>query len=287
MAGLTLWSLYKSYKNKSNTKQRVFNVAHMASFAKSIVINSLNLPTEFFLDRKLLKREWDGFVPQGTLTPEQIGGLRATAKEIAIQLNFILIGMTVAKLVGEWADDDDEATFRNYLINEINNTVNNYRIFQDPLLFVDEQSKMPVLRFFGNAIKVAKLLYNREFGKAGETFFTQLTPTPRTFSKYITEGAVPFLQKDVYDKKPWYVKDPVFMSDEKAAYKEIYAARKEYRAALKEQLMETNPGWTEDKLKYAVNKKMTEVFGKINKNDKREDKYQRALKGYKDKGLIK
>lgn len=288
MAGLTLWSLYKSYKNKSNTKQRVFNVAHMASFAKSIVINSLNLPTEFFLDRKLLKREWDGFVPQGTLTPEQIGGLRATAKEIAIQLNFIFIGMTVAKLVGEWADDDDddEATFRNYLINEINNTVNNYRIFQDPLLFVDEQSKMPVLRFFGNAIKVAKLLYNREFGKAGETFFTQLTPTPRTFSKYITEGAVPFLQKDVYDKKPWYVKDPVFMSDEKAAYKEIYAARKEYRAELKEQLKETNPGWTEDKLKYAVNKKMTEVFGKINKNDKREDKYQRALKGYKDKGLI-
>lgn len=79
----------------------------------------------------------------------------------------------------------------------------------------------------------------------------------------------------------------MFMSNEEAAYKEIYAARKEYRAELKEQLKETNPGWTDDKLKYAVNKRMTEVFGKISKNDKREDKYQRALKGYKDKGLIK
>lgn len=288
MAGLTLWSLYKSFKNKSNTKQRVLNVGHLASFAMSFVINSINLPFEFFLDRKLLKREWDGFVPQGTLTPEQIGGLRATAKEIAIQLNIILIGMTVAKLVGEWVDDDDdEATFRNYIVNEINNTVNNYRIFQDPLLFAEEQSKLPVLRFFGNAMKVAKLLYEKEFGKAGETTFTQLTPVPKTISKYITEGAVPFLQKDVYDKKPWYVKSTMFMSEEKAAYKEIYAARKEYRAELKEQLKEANPGWTDDKLKYAVDNKMTEVFGKISKKDKREDKYQRALKGYKEKGLIK
>ena len=87
MAGLTLWSLYKSFKNKSNTKQRILNVGQMASFAKSVVINSINLPFEFVLDRKLLKREWDGFVPQGTLTPEQIGGIRATAKEIALNMN--------------------------------------------------------------------------------------------------------------------------------------------------------------------------------------------------------
>ena len=288
LAGLTLWSLYKNFKNKENTKQRLLSVSQMASFARSVIINTVNLPTEFLLNRRLLKREWDGFVPQGTLTPEQIGGIRATAKEIAVQLSFIYIGMTISKLIGEWTDDDDddEANFRNYIMNEINNTVNNYRIFQDPLLFVDEQTKLPVLRYFGNVIKMMKSFYNWEFGKGLETFFTQLSPAPRTISKYITEGAVPFLQKDVYDKKPWYIKSPMFMTAEKAAYKEIYAARKEYRAALKEQLQETNPGWTEEKLKYAVNKKMTEVFGKISKSDKREDKYQRALKGYQDKGLM-
>ena len=282
-----LYNIFENYRNKNNRMNNYLSLGESLSFITSVIINSVNFPFEFAFDKRLLKREWDGY-GKTRLTPEMVGGLRATAKEIAVQLNIILIGTIVAKMFKYFDDDDDDMDdqFSNFVINEIHNYLNNYRVFQDPSLLITDQANMAVLRWVKGVGKLTKAMWERDFGGATYTALKDLSAAPRTLVKFVGEGAVPGFNDKIFDKNEWYLKSSLINSKEDLAETEIRNARKSYRDELKASFADKYTNATEAQIKYKVDKEMLQLFGKISKSSKDPMKYQKALKNYKDKGLI-
>lgn len=202
IGGIVTYKLIKNmYGGKQGIQQTAFDIKEMCYFARSIVVGTLNYPLELVGIRKGIKQDLDGY-SNSNLTEEEIGALRACAKEIGVMLSyFALIMLTKALL---WDDDDDSDSpkrrFHNFADNQLNRMINSVAMWQNPKALYDDVSRSSFVMWCDSVGKTVDAIAKGDTDKMMK-YGLKTSPIP----KIVTDPAgSTFFPDREYDAAQWF-----------------------------------------------------------------------------------
>ena len=272
------------YGNKG-IQREANNTMEFVAFAKSIVINTLNYPLEFFNRNKMISQEFgDKIIPgysKTNLSQEEINNLQAIAKELGIKLTFLAVMLLAKKLT--WDDDDDEDSDRrqlhNFLDNQLSRMISSLSNWTNPEALASDVQRMAFLKYLWDVVKLMKSIVTANSdGKLMDNAF-KASPLPRILHK----GTLPWHDEREYENKQWQdrlIKDSNSGGEwsKKKEYEDIRKTKKEeFREKYKSQGLEG------DELDEAVDKDMQLEFPKKKKGESYSSILSRIESGEKGK----
>ena len=228
LGGLVTYKFIKNmYGGNQGIRQEAFNIRELAYFLRSILISTLNFPIQMVnLGGKLgINMKYDGY-SNSNLTQEEIGALRACAKEIATKLGYLSILLLAKGLL--WDDDDDKDSskrkFHNFADNQLSRMIDSVSMFQNPKALASDVSRNSAVMWAESVIKFTTGLTQGEFNTKD---FLKTSPLPSFIQNSLNIGHkgfnLPYENNKEFQANEWYdewIKD--YKSDGE------YSAKKEY-----------------------------------------------------------
>ena len=264
------------YGNKG-IQREANNTMEFVAFAKSIVINTLNYPLEFFNSNKMISQEFgDKIIPgysKTNLSQEEINNLQAVAKELAIKLTFSSVMLLAKKLT--WDDDDDEDSNKrqvhNFIDNQLTRLISSLSNWTNPHALASDIQRFAFLRYLWEIEKLMVSIINMDEDIIDNTL--KVSPLPRILHK----GSLPWEDNIEYENNQWQDK---FIKDINSDGE--YSSKKEYYKKLREKReeLEKSPKlqkYSEKERDKEISRIIYKEFGK--KNEK--NTYTELLNNYK------
>lgn len=140
-----------------------------------------------------------GFANTG-LTPEEVGAIKATARELAVALNVLAVKVAALALLHP-DDDEDEKTrlvqFSNYVQNFTTRMITSISIWTDPSTILSDHTNIAFVTQLHNMMLLMTQITSGDYGKAGKT--TKKLIAPKIIKDLMSEN--PFLTAEYnYDE---------------------------------------------------------------------------------------
>lgn len=278
----------KTIKNVStNTIVRdITNIQEITNFLQAVTLETLNMPSRLASSIPGVKhlRFDDKTYRKTNLRPEDVGAVKALARELAIMLSMLGIKLAMGALLYDEEDDKDsfDRKFHNMVQNQLSRSITTLQIYTDPQAITNDASNFVLSRTLTSvASTMDALLHDNDPQKAGGYFLESLA-IPSAVTKLVKDGDTPLEHKKNYDfinfnmtklDKPLkWASTKIEVSEEQAAKKEVREIRKEAKEKLKEEF----PNKDEKFYK----KKLDRMFPPKKKNQSYKvtlDKYKKRL----------
>ena len=228
ISGLVAYKFIKNmYGGNQGIRKEAFNIRELAYFLRSTLISTLNFPLQMVnLGGKLgINMKYDGY-SNSNLSEEEIGALRACAKEIANKLGYLAILLLAKGLL--WDDDDDEESsrrkFHNFADNQISRMIDSVSLFQNPKALASDVSRNSAVMWAESVIKFTTGLTQGEFSTKD---FIKTSPLPSVIQNSLNIGHkgfnMPYENNKEFAASEWYDE---WIKDYKSEGE--YSAKKEY-----------------------------------------------------------
>lgn len=227
ISGLVAYKFIKNmYGGNQGIRKEAFNIRELAYFLRSTLISTLNFPLQMVnLGGKLgINMKYDGY-SNSNLSEEEIGALRACAKEIATKLGYLAILLLAKGLL--WDDDDDESSrrkFHNFADNQISRMIDSVSMFQNPKALASDVSRNSAVMWAESVIKFTTGLTQGEFNTKE---FVKTSPLPSVIQNSLNIGHkgfnMPYENNKEFAASEWYDE---WIKDYKSEGE--YSAKKEY-----------------------------------------------------------
>lgn len=228
ISGLVAYKFIKNmYGGNQGIRKEAFNIRELAYFLRSTLISTLNFPLQMVnLGGKLgINMKYDGY-SNSNLSEEEIGALRACAKEIATKLGYLAILLLAKGLL--WDDDDDEDSskrkFHNFTDNQISRMIDSVSMFQNPKALASDVSRNSAVMWAESVIKFTTGLTQGEFNTKE---FVKTSPLPSVIQNSLNIGHkgfnMPYENNKEFAASEWYDE---WIKDYKSEGE--YSAKKEY-----------------------------------------------------------
>lgn len=254
-------------------------------FFRSILVETLNYPMRMantsYRPGDVVEKLTGGEVYSKTnLSDEQIGSLRAMARELAIMLTWLSIKLAMGALLYDDDDDKDSpARMRyNFVQNQLSRFITTLNSWGNPHALVEDNSRIAALSYLGSLWKFLDTTILDTDMKNIPKAALDITPIPRIITKPL-QGQAPWEDKTNYDNDPninlkgltptlkWtetLYKD-WDTEGEYTAKKEYNDTRNERRDEIKKDLM-SKYGSNKNVIKAIADIKMEQEFGKKQKD---------------------
>lgn len=230
LGGIVAYKFIKNmYGGNKGIRQEAFNIRELAYFLRSTLISTLNFPIQLVnLGGKIgINMKYDGY-SNSNLSEEEIGALRACAKEIATKLGYLSILLLAKGLL--WDDDDDEESpkrkFHNFADNQISRMIDSVSMFQNPKALASDASRNAAVMWTESVIKFTTGLTQGEFNTKE---FVKTSPLPSLIQNSLNVGHegfnMPYENNKEFAASEWYDE---WTKDYKSEGE--YSAKKEYTA---------------------------------------------------------
>lgn len=230
LGGIVAYKFIKNmYGGNKGIRQEAFNIRELAYFLRSTLISTLNFPIQLVnLGGKIgINMKYDGY-SNSNLSEEEIGALRACAKEIATKLGYLSILLLAKGLL--WDDDDDEESpkrkFHNFADNQISRMIDSVSMFQNPKSLASDASRNAAVMWTESVIKFTTSLTQGEFNTKE---FVKTSPLPSLIQNSLNIGHegfnMPYENNKEFAASEWYDE---WTKDYKSGGE--YSAKKEYTA---------------------------------------------------------
>lgn len=230
LGGIVAYKFIKNmYGGNKGIRQEAFNIRELAYFLRSTLISTLNFPIQLVnLGGKIgINMKYDGY-SNSNLSEEEIGALRACAKEIATKLGYLSILLLAKGLL--WDDDDDEESpkrkFHNFADNQISRMIDSVSMFQNPKALASDASRNAAVMWTESVIKFTTGLTQGEFNTKE---FVKTSPLPSLIQNSLNIGHegfnMPYENNKEFAASEWYDE---WTKDYKSGGE--YSAKKEYTA---------------------------------------------------------
>lgn len=252
--------LMNRYNNPQQKMDNLKNIKAGIGFLISYLENTIKYPFALVNQshRGFLQKRFDGLDKLG-LSQEELGGIRATAKELAIKTAWLAIGNTICMSLLALADGDDDEKEKwmrryNFMSNQIDKITNSISFWHNPTTVYDEVTKLAGINYLKQAQKAVESLIKLEEPTTIIHNFSKITPLP----SILTKGTMPLEDERKFSRSNWIsdLAENIATGGESGAKKDLKELRKEYKKQLEEK------GYSEKRInkelrKYEKKKGMT------------------------------
>lgn len=260
-------------------------------FMKEILIQSMNLPMKMTYTKgnldSIIKNQRLDHNKNSNLSEDEARALKGMAQEVAIMLTQLVTLIMLKSLL--WDNDDDEEDHRrqlhNFIDNQANRSIGNMTNWSNPSKFIEENSKLAMLRYLadiGKLLKHTHDYYVKEKGTATDLLFDftkvqPIIPIPNSLSKGVLKNEYPGLDKKEYQGSQWF--DDYVKGSEYMANKVLKNRRSEFKQEYEEMLRQKYEGKDieEDKLDKLIDKKTRRRMNKKDIQKKKNETAEEAL----------
>lgn len=273
--------VYGKYVYKeTDVTDHLLDIGVTIGFMKEVLVQSINIPAKVLYSTKNL----DEVVPNKRLTNSglsdtELASLRGMAQETAVMITQLLMLILLKSLL--WDEDDDKDDTRrqlhNFIDNQGNRSINSLLTWSNPKTFVDDNSKLAMLRYIGDVEKLIKSVkdYNgKSHGSLTDVTYnlSKVQPfvaIPNSVNKGLFKGEVPGLDKKEYQSSQWF--DDYIKGEEWRSERTLKNKRSKFKEEYEELLRQQYEGKDvdEDKLDKVIDKK---VRKRMNAYDVRKKK---------------
>lgn len=264
----------------------ITNIKEITNFLHAVTLETLNMPSRLVSSIPGVKhaRIKDNSYRNTNLGPQDVGAVKALARELAIMLTMLSLKLALGAMLYDEDDEDDSFNrkFHNMVQNQISRSITTLQIYTDPQTITNDASNFVLARTLQSVANTMEaIVYHNDPEKASGYFLESLA-IPSAVTKLVKDGDTPLEHKKNYDfinfnmsklpKAMKWASTKIEVSDEQAAKKEIRTIRKEYTEKLKEQYPNKDS-------KY-IKKKLNQMFPPKKKGQSYEvtlKKYQQRL----------
>lgn len=280
----------KKYMNPNeDIKNHLLDAQVTVGFMKEILIQSMNLPLKVGYGKKNL----DNIISNNrlnknkNLSEAEAQALKGMAQELAIMLTQLGTLILLKSLL--WDDEDDDKDFtrqlHNFIDNQVNRSIGNMLNWSNPRVFLEENSKLAMLRYLGDIEKLFKHVHAyiaKEQGSPSDLLydFTKIqpiVPIPNTINKALTKGELPGLDKKEYQGNQWF--DSYAKGDEFNDKSTLKNRRMKFKEEYEEMLRQKYQGKNidEDRLDEIIERKAKKRMNKYDVKKKKNETSTQAL----------
>jgi hypothetical protein len=228
------------------------------------------------------------FIDNNTkLTEGEKRALKGMAQETAIMLSQLLIMITLKGMLSGDDDDDskDKQTKRmiaNFIDNQGNRSINSLLMWSNPQAFVNDNSKLALLRYIGDVGKLTTFINDYFYKGKGDfnTFMFDMNkvqpfiPIPNALNQAVFNHQFPGFDKKEYQVGQWF--DDISKGQEWREKQRVKILKKERREELSEIYQETYEDITDKEISKMVTMEMKSEGYYKHKGEAVEDYYDRV-----------
>lgn len=279
-----------------DVKNHIMDIQTTVGFMKEILIQSMNLPIKAGYSKTnldtIIKNNRLNAEYNANLSDDEAKALKGMAQESAIMITQLITMLLLKSLL--WDNDDDEDDYRrqlhNFVDNQANRSIGNMLNWSNPKTFIDENSKLAMLRYIGDVEKLLKHT-NDYFVKSKGTVtdlvydvtkVQPIIPIPNSVSKGMLKGEYPGLDKKEYQGSQWF--DDYIKGEEYMATKQLKNERSKFKIEFEENLQEKllkkyeAKEITEEQMEKIIEKKTRKRMNKFDIRKKKGETAKEALK---------
>lgn len=279
----------KNVHDETAIQNHLLDIQTTIGFMKEILIQSMNLPLKVGYSKTnldtIIKNNRLNNNPN--LNEEEAKALKGMAQESAIMITQLMTMLLLKSLL--WDNDDDEEDYRrqlhNFVDNQANRSIGNMLNWSNPKTFIDENSKLAMLRYIGDAEKLLKHTSDyitKSKGTPADLMYDvtkvqPFIPIPNSVSKGLFKGEYPGLDKKEYQGSQWF--DDYIKGQEYVANKELKNKRSKYKAEYEEMLRQKYEGkdFTEEQVDRMIEKRSRKRMNKYDIRKRKNETAQEAL----------
>lgn len=245
-AGLTILPfvakhVYGMYNNDSSMTDLMNDLRVNLGFMQEILVQTLNTPLKAtYSSINLDGRVENKLLNNSKLQPEQVIALRGMAQEAAIMITQLSLVMLLKSALYDEDDDDKDLRrqLHNFVDNQGNRSLNAILIWSNPMQLIEDNSKLALLRYIGDVMKLLQFsskYINEDKGKTGELLYniTKVQPfvaVPNVVSKAAFKGELPGLENREYQNAQWFDRkikgkgwiDEQILKNRRSDFKDLY-----------------------------------------------------------------
>ena len=238
--------------NNGVTTDVANNGLEMVGMLKEILVRTLDLPLGLLHSKWMISdikaignnQMFDKLEKKGALTKEEINAIAACAQEIAWSIGIITLTILAKSAFGGDDDDEDKKQIRNFIDNYGNSMLQNTTLYNNPVAFLKDNSRLVALNELEKAQTFFKAVvdytqYSK--GSPGDIFnkFLQAQPAlaiPTFLYKPVSKGGISSTWKDEkeYNAGQWF--DIYSKSKAEIAKKTLSNERAEVKKSFEELL---------------------------------------------------
>lgn len=259
----------KKYVNANNDiKNHLLDMNITLGFMKEIIIQSINLPLKVGYGKTnldtIIKNNRLNANPN--LSQDEANALKGMAQESAIMITQLTVLLLLKSLL--WDNDDEDDDYRrqlhNFVDNQANRSIGNMLNWSNPKTFIEENSKLAMLRYIGDVEKLVKHVndyFVKDKGGVNDLLydFTKIQPfvaIPNSIAKGTFKGEYPGLDNKEYKGNQWF--DHYVKGDEENNKKKLINTRSKFKEEYEELLRQKYEGKEidEDELERTIEKQV-------------------------------
>lgn len=282
------WYSKYVYKDK-DVQNHLLDLQTTIGFMKEILIQSMNIP----LKATYATKNFNNIIKNNrlnnntNLSEDESKALKGMAQEAAIMITQLMVILLLKSLLWDNEDEDDDyrRQLHNFVDNQGNRSIGSLLNWSNPRTFIDENSKLAMLRYIGDIEKLithTNDYFVKDKGEVSDLMYdvTKIQPfvsVPNSVNKGVFKNEVPGLDKKEYQGNQWF--DAYIKGKEWRNERQLQNKRKKFKEQYEEMLRQRYEGKEipEDRLEIIIEKQAKSRMNRYDVRKRKQETYQEAL----------